>query len=149
MKYTMNKIQVEKLINCIINHKKLWGWIAEKTLVSKGEYSVWKYDYFTAHPDNIPVNYCFACEAAILLSKHANTSSKINSDIFAKRMCLYCPFQWNDGGYPKCTDIISPYNKWERLRNNEFEYYEEIARYAKEVRDIPLKMEIRKLIRRI
>ena len=92
------------------NHRKMWRWIAEKTLERKRK--VWKYEYFEENELDSPFNDCFCCEY----------TSQFNGD------CVKCPINW---GNKFCME--SYYVDW-----SEWEYrYWLCAYYADLIANLP------------
>ena len=60
------------------NHRKMWWWIARKTL--ERERKVWKYEYFEENKLYPPINDCFCCEY----------TSQFKGD------CKKCPINWDN-----------------------------------------------------
>ena len=93
------------------NHRKMWRWIAEKTLERKRK--VWKHEYFEENKLDPPINDCFCCGYA---------SQFITFD------CVKCPINW---GNKFCVD--SYYVDW-----SEWEYsYWLCAYYADLIANLP------------
>ena len=95
------------------NHRKLWNWIADKTMERKRR--VEKFEYFEENGIDMILNGCYCCKY----------DSQFNN------LCDHCPIDWgNDNN--DCCYKNSPYNKWS------FEYdYLKAAQYAREIANLP------------
>ena len=93
------------------NHRKMWRWIAEKTLERKRK--VWKYEYFEENKLDPPINYCFCCEYA---------------SQFKMADCVKCPIKWDNGF---CMD--SYYLDWSEWEGS----YRGCAYYANAIANLP------------
>lgn len=93
------------------NHRKMWRWIAEKTLERKRQ--VWKDEYFEENKLDPPINDCFCCEYA---------SQFITFD------CVKCPINWEN---KFCTN--SCYADWSDC---EYSYWY-CAYYANLIANLP------------
>ena len=97
-------------MEAVENHRKMWRWIAEKTLERKRK--VWKYEYFEENKLDPPINYCFCCEY----------TSQFKDD------CEKCPIKW-DNTY--CMD--SCYVDWSEWEDS----YRGCAYYANVIANLP------------
>lgn len=95
------------------NHRKMWRWIAEKTLERKRK--VWKYEYFIENKLDPPINYCFCC----------GYTSQFTGDWGD---CVKCPINW-DNTY--CMD--SYYLDWSECEDS----YRGCAYYADLIANLP------------
>lgn len=80
------------------NHRKMWRWIAEKTIERKRK--VWKDEYFGENKLDPPFNDCFCCDYV---------------SQFIGEICARCPINW-EGGH--CMN--SYYSDW---LNREYPYW--------------------------
>ncbi len=77
----------------ILEHRKMWRWIADETL--KRKIIVDKYDYFSSNVSRfttLPENRCYACEFAI--KRCIDLDADKFRDIFKCHFCRYCPIDW-------------------------------------------------------
>ena len=104
------------------NHRIMWNWIAEETLIRKRK--VYEINYFNevigtcgACEKDYPNNGCYCCE---YVSKQAGTNE------FGDGVCKYCPLDWKS----KCNefgcihknlfgDFNGLYSQWEREKDYE------------------------------
>ena len=61
-------------------HKQLWLWLAKNPECTKGDHAMWR----EMQPDNVPTDYCFACEEAIIRRKEDGKN-------WNTCRCYYCP----------------------------------------------------------
>lgn len=92
------------------NHRKMWRWIAKKTLERKRK--VWKDEYFEENKLDPTINDCFCCEYA--------------SQIIAFD-CVKCPINWEN---KLCTN--SCYADW-----SDCDSYRYCAYYADLIANLP------------
>lgn len=125
---------------CQEEHRKLWNWIADKTLewrmpVSKGDYFDVKTEF-----DHI-LNFCFACEYA----------EEMLDGNEGHHRCEFCPIEWDDfcPDY-MCEGMYSPYADWRELRSVisvrmergetcESDAIKELSTLARQVAELPFK----------
>lgn len=100
----------------IIEHRKMWNWIADETL--KRERKVDKEDYFREHREysQIPIHFCWCCEYC---------------EYIEMRFCNECIIDW---GFERCTNTHSSYRNWRQCDNYD---YIEAAKYAKQIAELP------------
>ena len=99
-------------------HKRLWNWIADKTLELKRK--VGKEEYFEAMgipAEEIPENECYACE-------------KCNV------RCSNCPIDWSPTKL--CFFSESIYKDWRSCPDTD---YETAAKLAREIANLPWREE--------
>ena len=95
-------------------HKRLWNWIADKTLELKR--NVGKEEYFEAMgipEEEIPIHYCYACEACD----------------FA---CYRCPIKWSP--FVDCFSAGALYAVWFSCPETD---YETAATLARKIANLP------------
>ena len=95
-------------------HKRLWNWIADKTLELKRK--GYKDEYFKAMgipAEEIPENECYACEECNV-------------------RCSNCPINWSP--FWDCLSNRSPFWEWEFCKNED---YETAAALAREIANLP------------
>lgn len=116
----------------VLNHRKMWNWIADETL--KRECVVSKEDYFRENKIfniNIPLNLCYCC--------HYTKRTRFS--------CTACPIKWNpsyeNNGIRtyECTYPNSPYTLWKEACR--FGDYINAAKYAREIANLPKKKEVK------
>ena len=81
-------------------HRKMWTWIAEKTLERKE--LVDKDDYFKEVYEN-----CFRIRSQCWCCEYSNGCKTSTFDNF----CKYCPIRWTDDG-GGCLSTGSPFVDW-------------------------------------
>lgn len=97
------------------NHRKMWRWIAEETLLREAK--VHKKDYFEHFKiASIPFRMCYLCDYV----------NKLNIKFFK---CRKCPVNW--GKWKTCYADHSLYYKWYKTDD-----YELCAKYAKEISEL-------------
>lgn len=81
----------------IIEHRKMWNWVAIETYRRKCMVS--KYEYFNKviKIKNVPMNLCWCCQY---------------DDNWSNNTCDCCPISWTDGC---CNYDDSEWNKWLEL----------------------------------
>lgn len=95
-------------------HKRLWNWIADKTLELKRQ--VDKEEYFEAMgipEEEIPIHYCYACAAC-------------NS------VCYKCPIDWSP--FEDCISNGALFDAWFSCKNED---YETAAALARKIANLP------------
>lgn len=100
----------------LIEHRKLWNWLADESLKQKRK--VIKEEYFTEFSDDyddIPISNCWCCE-------------------YAKASCKKCPIRWDGTNQTRCRNLSSPYRKWLGTPNND---YEMAAKLARKIANLP------------
>lgn len=131
----MNKTLLE---NYLDKHRKMWNWIADETL--KRKCPVGKSDYIKKN--NIgtkPANLCYMCE----YTKRVN----------GFKDCSLCPLKWSDRHVimytDECVASITPF--WLFMYTTSLchsgpksDMYKEVANYARQIAELPLKPEIEK-----
>lgn len=120
----------------IIEHRKMWNWIAEECLKRKKK--VLKADYlFNENKRYYPPLHCYCCGYAM---QHV----KDYDDGYPQR-CRYCPIDWGSNGIRKftCIEIFNNsnglireglYRKYELLNDNN---YKVAASLAKQIAELP------------
>ena len=103
----MKKITKEQVI---INHRKMWCWIAEWTRLLKRK--VRRIEYF----DDIPVREyprygCYCCEFVY--------------QFFNDDDCSLCPIEWGKGR--KCEEYGTLFNEWINCNDSNWERAAELA----------------------
>ena len=95
----------------VVNHRKMWNWIADETLkqkkrVEKKEY----FNFFGIALEDTPKKFCYCCE-------------------FADFICYRCPIDWS----PKrdcCDDGL--FAKWLHCKD-----YKEASILARQIAELP------------
>ena len=113
----------------MIQHKKMWNWVADQTI--KRKQKVTKDEYFKRKNIKkiyIPENCCYACEVAAM--------SAIKNNVSHLKMCDYCPINWDTKmlktkGDRKCVQSI--YNEWLTEKN-----WRRCAELARTIANMPL-----------
>lgn len=108
----MHKLTLKELKEVVDNHKVLWTWLADETLIRK--YKVEKYEFFAEHGIyrlEAPICCCYCCEY----------------DVQNLNGCASCPW-----GELKCFDSL--FNEW--LGEDD---YVEAAELARQIANFPLK----------
>ncbi len=100
----------------IENHRKMWMWIGNETLIKKRK--ILKSQYFDENKLELIEFLCFCCE----YDKWQGNNQ-----------CEHCPIDW--GSY-KCTYRNSPYRGWMEAND-----YREAAAFAFEIANLPERME--------
>lgn len=75
----MHKLTLKELKEVVDNHKVLWTWLADETLIRK--YKVEKYEFFAEHGIHrleAPICCCYCCEY----------------DVQNLNGCASCPLDW-------------------------------------------------------
>ena len=90
-------------------HRKMWNWIADKTLERRGK--VTKEDYFREEYQNkiCICNDCWCCE-------------------YDKQNCEECPIQGDRANKTYCRNLSSPYYELFKTENDDYEMAAELAR---------------------
>lgn len=109
-------------------HRRMWSWIAEKSLEEKRV--VTKDEFIQQHIEPLHErdihNECFCCEYAIQLRNRLGHNGY---------MCSFCPLEWEssqtkfmcvDGEY--FDDSQGLYGQWELMTDRDYEAAAEIAR---------------------
>ena len=124
----------------IIQHRRMWNWIADKTMES--EQCVTKYEYMlhlerNSEQKKIPIHLCFLCDYATLTAYME--TGKTSSDI----RCRYCPCVWPGGCcYKNDRQNLRPlYTRW--IDAHQEQNYKNAAKYARKIADLPAKPENR------
>lgn len=114
----------------IIEHRKMWNWIAEETLKRKTKMT--KEDYFLEHPDlEIPkCAKCYCCDYSMRNGMHD--------------CCKVCPIKWGNNDGDRCTILesgeINIFVIWDNsICYDELFTYEESAKLAKQIAELPEK----------
>ena len=113
------------LKDAVDGFRKQWNWMADETLRQKRK--VEKDEYFDAHGIDVrdrPFNECYMCE-------------------FAPE-CVACPICW--GGTLDLCNYREPYYRFDGLFGmwNGTRDYQEAARLARKIANLPLKEKYRK-----
>lgn len=114
----------------IENHRKMWKWIAEKSLERKEK--VQKDDYFAENGKidwrSVPDLQCYCC--------HFTKQNELRALV-----CDKCPLMWGDNAADNCIDIYvngilfeykGTWSKWVREKD-----YEKAAEYALQIANLP------------
>lgn len=111
----MHKLTLKEVVD---NHKVLWTWLADETLIRK--YKVEKYEFFAEHGIHrleAPICCCYCCEYVVQNS--------------LKGECENCPLSW---GSVACFRGKALFIKWKREDN-----YIKAAELARQIANLPLK----------
>jgi hypothetical protein len=103
-------------------HRRLWRWIALKTLKEKRK--VEKYEFPMFRRMDIRCN-CFCCEYV-----YQNFGSCARTD-----KPPHCPIEWGDEVF--CADCSTPYSKWDIEEND----YRRCAKLASAIAKLPERKE--------
>ena len=116
----------------IEKHRKLWNWIANET--EKRQKIVLKEENPMVQKDK-PQSKCYCCQFVI-----EQTGCK---------GCEICPLNWGkrrDGFFSLCTDDNTLYKRWNFIIRVDNENWEEAAKLAREIANLPLKPEYQKML---
>ena len=95
-------------------HKRLWNWIADKTLELKRKVQKWEYFMEMGIPvEEIPENECYACEECNV-------------------RCSNCPINWSP--FEDCISNGALFDAWFSCKNED---YETAAALARKIANLP------------
>lgn len=128
----------------IIEHRKMWNWIAEETL--KRKVKVTKNDYFLEHPECKAPFFanCYCCDYAMeQFRQYKSYYYKDKKDKVS--FCDFCPIKWGSKTKDKCikytSDIIGVFAKGIFAKYEYTNKYKSAARLAKIIAELPEKEE--------
>lgn len=109
----------------IIEHRKMWNWIANETLKQKR--IVQKKEYFNFFNKEKSYNYCYCCDFV-----HSYNET-----------CRHCPLMWGKDIKDNCIYLHNGdkglYDRWWLTTE---EYYEEAAALARQIAELHIRRDI-------
>ena len=135
--YINNKTNISRK-NAIQEHRKMWNWIAEKSIEYKRK--VTKEEYLSEFYAGISLyDNCFLCQYSLEKKlKQSINYLDIKYGIYHRDKCYFCPLQWGILSDYCCNNDLpftkGLYFKWYKSKN-----YKKAARLAKKIDNVPEK----------
>lgn len=142
--YKKNNINKNEIMQYIIEHRRLWNWIAD-AILSRGA-CVSKHDYFLIHGHSeggVPIFGCYACQCGEKIHEGI-------SDGWGGYRCDYCPFIFesgsSDSSFRACMkeSIDNPYINFMTLSCAVKDEIQDpgiiyiLSKYARQIATLPL-----------